>query len=120
VVFPETLTVNAIDSATGEPIAGVALLLKLRAQQKNNYSIGPVFTDRNGQATFTRIACESGIARDQQMFVMDYSGDLLSCGPEAEVQLHDPESIARMIHNYEQSPKSGEVVWMMPSAFSLG
>ena len=104
-VFPETLTITAIDSATGQPIAAVALLLELRARRKNNYSVGPVITDHNGNASFTKGACENGIARDQQMFVMDYSGDLLSCGPEAVIQLHNPESIARMIHNYEQFPK---------------
>jgi hypothetical protein len=105
VIFPDTLTVTAIDLATGCPIPEVALLLELKAQRKNNYGVGPVITDKNGQARFTRKKCENDIAHAQQMFAIDYTGDLLSCGPLAEVHLHNPENIATMIHNFETSPK---------------
>ena len=103
--FPDALTVTAIDLATGEPVPQVALLLELNAERKNNYSVGPAITDNNGQVRFTRAACENAIAKAQEMFVMDYAGDLRSCGPAAEIRLHSPESIATMIHNYENSPK---------------
>jgi hypothetical protein len=104
-IFPDTLTVIALDSQTRLPISNVALVLALQAERKNNYCIGPIITDRYGQAQFTRRACEQGIAASKQMFLMDYYGDLLSCGPAAEIQLHPPNSIAGMIHQYETFPE---------------
>lgn len=103
-IIPEKLTVTAIDQVTGCPIPEVALLLELKAHRKNNYSVGPVITNGDGQAEFTREACEKAIASAQEMFVMDYVGDLQSCSSVAELQLHSPESIANMIRNYESHP----------------
>ena len=104
-IFPDSLTVTAIDISTGRPLSEIALVLELKAQRKNNYFIGPIITDDEGDARFTRRGCEDAIAKAQNMFVMDYSGDLSSCSQIAEIRLHTPEHIAAMIDNYENSPE---------------
>lgn len=102
--FPEELTSTAIDSDTKQLIPGVALILMLQATVKNDYFVGPVITDEDGQAVFARIACQKAIDASQKMFVMDYSGDLESCKPVAHINLHDPDSITRMISQFESDP----------------
>ena len=104
-IFPDSLTVTAVDTSTGRPLPEVALVLGLKAQRKNNYLVGPIITDDEGEAQFTKHACESAIANAQKMFVMDYSGDLSSCGKVAEIRLHSPEYIKRMIDQYEAHPE---------------
>jgi hypothetical protein len=102
--FPDKVTLTAFDVETGREVPEVAFVLVLRSRQKNDYFVGPIITDRCGKASFTRGACERAIARAQEMFVMDYSGDLLSCKPMADLRLHSPESIATMISQYETAP----------------
>ena len=93
-----------IDSDTGKAIPNVALVLVLRARKKNDYSVGPIITDEFGRSEFGTEACERAIERAQKMFVMDYVGDLESCNSEAEIRLHPPENIARMISQYLAAP----------------
>jgi hypothetical protein len=102
--FPDTLTVVARDRETGLPVKDVAIVLVLFAKRKNDYNVGPLITDENGKVEFERADCESAIKRAQEAFVMDYQGDLESCGPVVEVRLHLPEHIATMLQNYKTSP----------------
>jgi hypothetical protein len=112
--FPESLTVIATDSVTGEPVADVALVLRLKARRKNDYYVGPAATDSNGRVSFTRADCEKAIAHSQEMFLMDYEGDLLTCGPHLEIRLHRPENIQVMIRQYEEQPKFWGSGWDDP------
>jgi hypothetical protein len=114
VIFPDILTVTVVDLDTGCPVSEVALVLVLKAQRKNDYTVGPIITDQHGLARFTRNACENTIAVSQKTFIMDYFGDLLSCGPVAEIRLHPPKSIAVMIDNYGHSPEFWGVAFKEP------
>lgn len=105
VIFPDILIVRAVDDKTGDAVENVALTLRLEAQKKNDYFVGPVITDGNGQAEFSRVACERAIAASQKMFLMDYYGDLATCGPTVHVGLLLPENLRRMLHQYEESPQ---------------
>jgi hypothetical protein len=102
--FPDKMTVTARNRVTGLPVNDVAILLVLFAAQKNDYHVGPLIANEHGQVVFTRADCESAIKRAQEMFVMDYSGDLVSCRPFIEVRLHLPEQIHTMIQQYSRSP----------------
>jgi len=102
--FPDKLTVVVRDRGTGLPAKGIAIVLVLFAAHKNDYSVGPLITDENGQVQVTRAECEAAIKRAQEMFIMDYSGDLESCRPVIEVRLHSPEHIGAMLQQYKQSP----------------
>lgn len=77
--FPDTLAVVAQDTRTGLPVRDVAIVLVLFANQKNNYSVGPLISNVGGEVSFTRAECEFAIQRAQEMFIMDYQGDLESC-----------------------------------------
>jgi hypothetical protein len=102
--FPEKLTVFAQDPDTRLPVKGVAIVLVLFAKRKNDYYVGPLVTDEKGQVEFTRADCEFAIRRAQEMFLMDYHGDLESCRPVIEVSLHPPERIEGMRRQYESAP----------------
>lgn len=104
-IFPNVLIVTAVDFQTGSPIVDVALALRLEAQKKNDYMVGPVLTDEVGHAKFTRSDCEREIAASKKMFLMDYYGDLTSCGPNLHIELVPAENLRVMIQQYEQSPE---------------
>jgi hypothetical protein len=76
-----------------------------------------MITDRIGEARLTREGCEQAIARAQNMFIMDYAGDLPSCAPVAEIRLHSPENIASMIKQYEVSPSFWGSAFDDPASF---
>jgi hypothetical protein len=102
--FPDKLTVVARDHDTGLPAKDIAIVLVLFATRKNNYSVGPLISNENGQVDFTHSECEFAIKRAQEMFLMDYSGDLESCRPVIEVSLHPPERVEGMRLQYESAP----------------
>ena len=102
--FPDTLTIVARNRDTGLPAEGLAIVLVLFAERKNNYTVGPLISNSSGEVNFTRAECEFAIKRAQEMFIMDYHGDLESCRPMIEVSLHPPEHIKRMRQQYEASP----------------
>ncbi len=101
--FPDALTVVAIDQK-GAPAANVAIVLLLFATRKNDYYVGPFITDENGHVQFTREHCERAIRSAQEMFVMDYAGDLDNLRPVIEVRLHPPEHLEAMQQQYRRFP----------------
>ena len=103
--FPDELFVKAMDADTGEVVPDVALVVFLTPPRKNTYCVGPEITDKNSLARFTRVGCERAIIHAQEMFVMDYFGDLVSCAPAAKISLHPPERVSGMISRYETHPE---------------
>ena len=103
--LPDTLTVTAVDNETSRPVPNVAILLLLFAERKNDYDIGPFITNEMGQVKFDRADCVAAIQQAQQMFIMDYAGNLDSCLPKLEVRLHRPEQIQMMLQQFKRSPK---------------
>jgi hypothetical protein len=102
--LPEILTVTALDQKTGLPAEGLAIVVRLFASRKKNYTIGPAISDFSGQVKFTRDECERSVKADQQMFIMDYVGDISDCAPYLEIRLHAREHIARMLQQCQMSP----------------
>lgn len=107
--LPNVLSISARDSERKMPIPNLAFVMVLKSL-KNDYYIGPALTGTNGVCVFTRHDCERSISAAQNMFVMDYSGDLSDCKPPIEVRLHYPENINTMIRQYRTSPE----FWGMP------
>jgi hypothetical protein len=73
--------------------------------RKNNYFVGPVITDHAGRAEFTKTECEFSIQRSQELFLMDYEGDLDCCRPRMEARLHPHERIEVMLRQYRGHPQ---------------
>ncbi len=74
--FPDMLTVVARSRDTGLPAEGIAIFLVLFAESKNNYTVGPLISDERGEVKFISAQREFAIKRAQEMFIMDYEGDL--------------------------------------------
>src|SRR5512146_2517476 len=103
--MPDKITVRVQDSVTGVPVHNVAIVLVLFAAGKNDYMVGPLITDERGIVEFKRSECESAIKCAQEMFVMDYVGDLESCRSTIELRLHPLRYIEQMLKQYEQAPE---------------
>ena len=103
--FPDSLSVRVLDRLTRAPVEGLAIVLELFALRKNNYIVGPAISDQAGEVQFTREECKRTIKSDQEMFIMDYEGDLEDCRPNLEVRLHAPEHINAMVRQYKSSPQ---------------
>lgn len=102
--FPDAVTLIAKDRDSGLPAENVAIVLILFAAKKNNYTVGPMISNGRGEVRFTRNDCEFSIKRAQEMFVMDYYGDLRSCRPVVEFSLHPPERLDKMQRRYREAP----------------
>lgn len=102
--FPDELTVRVLDAASGRPVENVSFLLVLKAPVKNDYAVGPLITSQDGIIRISREECERAIRRAQEMFIMDYSGDLPTCANVAELKLQPPSTITNMITQFEEAP----------------
>lgn len=115
--LPDKFVITIVDATRRIPVRNIAVVLELFATSKNNYTIGPRISDRNGCVEFTRQFCERSVAQDRQLFVMDYVDDIKDCKPFLEVRLHRPESIATMIRNYHKNPSFWGLGFEKPDSF---
>jgi hypothetical protein len=77
-------------------------ILPIELPRKNNYSVGPVITDEEGE--FALDDCNFAITRAQKIFAMGYHSTLAECLPVVEVSLHPAEKVNGMIHQYRSAP----------------
>ena len=100
-MFPDQITVTVKERNSSLIVPELAIVLILQAVSKNDYFVGPFISDENGEVTIKRRDCEAAISRAQEMFLMDYQGNLSTCRSQARLQLHDPVAIETMIRQYE-------------------
>ena len=103
-MFPDQVTVTVKERISSLAVPEVAIVLILKAVNKNDYYVGPFISDDIGRITISRRDCEMAISRAQEMFIMDYQGDLSACRSQAQFQLHDPAAIETMVRQYESLP----------------
>lgn len=103
-IFPDQITVTVRERTSSVTVPEVAIVLVLNAASKNDYYVGSFISNENGTVIIKRRDCEIAISRAQEMFLMDYQGDLSSCRADARLQLHDPVAIETMIRQYESLP----------------
>ena len=77
-VFPEQATVQLMQvSGNGQriplPLAGVALGVRVFARAKNDYHLGPFFSDAAGRIMIDRRALEASAAAELDSGLMDYA-----------------------------------------------
>lgn len=97
VAFPEQVAFQFLDEKTQQPIPNLVLLLTLLAHRKNDYDVGPEFTDKNGLVVFSRNDCLKSIADSKEMFLMDYSSSLEQCLPKVLLKIMSQEEIESCI-----------------------
>ena len=92
--YPSILRIKVSDKASGRSIPQVALIVTLFAAEKNDYHI-PRVTNADGEVQLTIGEVRQSIARDQQLFIMDYGSTLEECSQELEFEICDGEQIKR-------------------------
>jgi hypothetical protein len=103
--YPERVRVITRDRETGLMVGPVALVLTLFAARKNDYRVGPVITDDNRRAEFSREECEFSIRRAKEMFLMDYYSSVEERHAFIEVELYQAELVGGMIRQYRAAPE---------------
>lgn len=78
-MFPDIIEIRVTDSATGEPVCGIALMLILFADRKNDYHLLPQLTDLAGITRIDRSWIEQEIEKNLNFSIMDYSSRLIDC-----------------------------------------
>jgi hypothetical protein len=95
--WPEMVTIKVIDSTSTMPIPKLLLFVEVLAQHKNHYSIGPLVTNKEGEAILTRAQVEKAIADLMRDSPMDYSSKLSDCTGEVRITVDDEGSLAQRI-----------------------
>ena len=97
VAFPEQVTFQFLDEKTKQPIPNLVILLTLFAHHKNDYDVGPEFTDKDGLVAFSRDDCLKSIQESKEMFLMDYSSSLEQCLPKVLLKIMSQDEIESCI-----------------------
>ena len=71
--------IKLIFKDAGGSVHRLIVFLILHSTAKNDFTIGPVITDMEGEITLTRDFVGKEIARNKEEFPMDYGGDLSDC-----------------------------------------
>lgn len=95
---------------------GLVVYIVLESKQKNNFTIGPLLTDSDGQLIITRELIEEVISKSKKAYPMDYGGDINDCNVlkiivETRSELKD--RVARLKEFYPDSAKNLERLILM-------
>jgi hypothetical protein len=97
-VFPEIVAIRILtsrdDSAKPLRLAGIAFRVKTFHCRKNDYALGPFFSDGDGVVTITRRALELSASSTLATGIMDY-GLPTECGPDVELSHWNGTDISR-------------------------
>ena len=100
--FPEKVTFRFIDKGTKKPIENIAVIIILYAKRKNDYEIGPKFSDKNGYIYFSKEECIRGIKLSQELFIMDYFSSLEDCFPKILLKTLNTKNIDFIIEHFDE------------------
>ncbi|MDP8219101.1 MAG: hypothetical protein P9M03_10285 [Candidatus Theseobacter exili] len=95
--FPQKIIFRFIEQRTGELIQGLVVSLTLFAKIKNNYHVGPKFSDLNGTVSFSIEELKDEISNAKNMFIMDYKSNLEECSRFIEIKVMSSENIESLI-----------------------
>jgi len=71
--------IKLIFKDVGGSVQRLIVFLVLYSKAKNDFTIGPLVTDMEGEIILTRTAVDKEIALNKEEFPMDYDGDLSDC-----------------------------------------
>ena len=91
--FPEIIKIKVTNEITDQPVSGIAILIKLFANHKNDYSLLPPLSDQNGNIEISREWLVQKILETSSLALMDYSSNLEDCQPKFELRVLDKEAI---------------------------
>jgi hypothetical protein len=97
VTFPEIIRIKIINKSTRQPIANIAVKIKLFANKKNDYHFLLPLSDHSGNIEVSREWLNQKIQEDKYLSIMDYSSNLEDCQSKFEISVLDNEAIKRAI-----------------------
>lgn len=69
----EQINIQVVHAGTQQPVPNIAVWIHADVPHKNGYTFGPVITNANGIAVFTRTLMDNEIELNLTHFPMDYS-----------------------------------------------
>jgi spore coat polysaccharide biosynthesis protein SpsF (cytidylyltransferase family) len=84
------------------PVDNLILYIEIIAREKNNYGLGPLKTDQNGEVEVTRKMIEKEIHESKRMFIMDYSSNIEECSDEIIIKISSQEDLQRIRKNLQK------------------
>ena len=95
--IPESINIQVTNNhCIAEPIAEIAIFIHVFAKTKNDYYLGPYFSNNDGLITIKKEEVEYEILATQDSGVMDYSS-IEDAFSEVEICTYTQEQIDRMI-----------------------
>lgn len=95
--IPSLMRVSIVNP-DGEPICvdGLALGVVCHATSRNDYRLGPFFTDENGNVELTRDMCEIAISAELASDLMGHSS-IATCHPKVTVSIWTGDQVAMAV-----------------------
>ena len=96
--FPDLAVVQLVLAGDSGPkpleLPGVVFEVHLFARRKNDYHLGPFFSDAGGQIQISTEACRYLVEAEHESSLMDYAG-LAHCDPVVTIRHLSGEEVAR-------------------------
>lgn len=102
--FPKKLIFKFISKLEKKPLSNCAIGLMVKAVRKNDYPIGPKFTNPEGEVFFTPEEIKEDIDRSQKAYLMDYASSFEECSSVFEVVLMSKKAIEDNLKWYKEHP----------------
>lgn len=94
--FPDLIKVIIVDNETKNPISNIAIIIKLFANKKNDYTFIPPISNKGGIIEISRTWLDEEIEKTRNLFIMDYSSKLDDCKLKIEIKILNKEEVKRV------------------------
>lgn len=102
--FPQIVKIKIIDTVTNNVITveNIAINVHIFAINKNDYYLGPYFSNSNGEIHLTNRMLRISADAEMETGIMDYK-DIREASPLVEIKILSKEEVARL--------KEGRMLW---------
>lgn len=91
--WPKNLTIKVCSPDKKYSVKKLVLFILISATHKNDYSLGPFFTDENGEVAITRNTVEKEICKTYDESPMDYTSTLDECRSQVTIEIESKTSL---------------------------
>jgi hypothetical protein len=89
------LTIENIEEK--KVVRNLVCYIEILVKKKNNYTLGPFFTDESGKIILTKKIILDTITGWMNEYPMDYASDLSDCGDEIIVKIYQIEKLKERV-----------------------
>lgn len=91
--WPKKLTVKVCSIDKKRSFKKLVLYILISATHKNDYTLGPLFTDENGEVVITKKTVEKEISKTYDESPMDYTDTLNECRSQVTIEIESKTSL---------------------------